>query len=180
MTSSSNPPHNRSSFRLAYPKGFRRALYRFPILLYRLRLGWLLGNRFLLLEHYGRKSGNLRYAVIEVVDHDIDEGSYVVAAAWGRQSDWFKNLSKAPRVYITVSAARFRCTSEQITAQEAERHLRAYSVRHPFAFKQIGSLLIGQGAHTTDEIIRAFVDSIPFVKFSPIREDDERISSNAA
>jgi deazaflavin-dependent oxidoreductase (nitroreductase family) len=156
-----------------------RALYRFPILLYRLRLGWILGHRFLLLEHHGRKSAKLRYAVIEVVDHDRDEGSYVVAAAWGTQSDWFKNISKAPRVYITVSAARFLSTSERITAQEAERHLRTYSIRNPFTFKKIGSLLIGQGAHATEEIIRAFVDSIPFVKFSPIREDNNRISSDA-
>lgn len=60
--------------------------------------------------------------------------------------------------------------SLKITPQAAQRHLRTYSVRNPFAFKQIGALLIGQGAHTTDEIMRAFADSIPFVKFSPIKE----------
>jgi len=180
MTSSGSPPQGRTSFRLPYPKGFMRILFRFPILIYRLHLGWLLGKRFLLLEHRGRKSGKLKYAVIEVVDRDPDGRSYVVAAAWGAQSDWFKNILITPRVYVTVSTTRFPAASEKITPHEAERYLHTYSVRNPFAFKQIGSLLIGQGAHTTDEIIRAFVDSVPFVKFSPIREGDYGISPKAS
>jgi len=33
---------------------------RMPVWLYRLHLGWLLGNRFLCIAHRGRKSGKLR------------------------------------------------------------------------------------------------------------------------
>jgi hypothetical protein len=49
------------------PTGWVRALLRLPILLYRLHLGWLLGHRFLLLTHVGRKSGLQRRTVLEVV-----------------------------------------------------------------------------------------------------------------
>ena len=50
----------------ATPRGLACLAFRLPIGLYRLRLGWLLGDR-LLLTHIGRKSGLPRQAVIEVV-----------------------------------------------------------------------------------------------------------------
>ena len=43
------------------PAGFTRAVFRLPIHLYRLRLGWLFGNRLLLLNHIGRVSGKARH-----------------------------------------------------------------------------------------------------------------------
>jgi deazaflavin-dependent oxidoreductase (nitroreductase family) len=173
MTSPDHPPQSRTSFRLPYPKGFLRLIMRFPILLYRLRLGWLLGQRFLLLEHRGRRSGKPKHAVIEVVDHDPNDGSYVVAAAWGAQSDWFKNILATPGVHVTVSTNRFPATAERIPEHEAARHLRAYAERNPFAFNRLGSLLIGQSTRDTEEVVQAFATSIPFVKFSPIRSDGQ-------
>ena len=45
-----------------------RWVVRGPLWLYRMRLGFRLGNRMLMLEHRGRSSGLRRYAVLEVVD----------------------------------------------------------------------------------------------------------------
>lgn len=50
------------------PRGLLRLGFRLPIWLYRLNLGWILGERFLLLTHTGRKSGLVRQTVIEVYD----------------------------------------------------------------------------------------------------------------
>ncbi|MEV4158495.1 nitroreductase family deazaflavin-dependent oxidoreductase, partial [Nocardia salmonicida] len=66
--------------RPAPPTGIRRLMFRAPIHLYRLRLGWLFGGRLLLLDHAGRVSGKPRQAVIEVVEHDSVDGSYVVCS----------------------------------------------------------------------------------------------------
>jgi hypothetical protein len=44
----------------AMPHGLTRLAFRLPIWLYRLRLGWLLGDRLLLLTHIGRTSGQRR------------------------------------------------------------------------------------------------------------------------
>ena len=49
------------------PSGTLRLVFRLPIYLYRLNLGWLLGHRGLLLTHQGRKSGLLRETVLEVI-----------------------------------------------------------------------------------------------------------------
>ncbi len=56
------------------PRGFLRLLARLPIVLYRLRLGWLLGRRFLLLTHTGRKSGTEYATVLEVLCTDPSTG----------------------------------------------------------------------------------------------------------
>lgn len=168
MTRSRNEPRSRSSFQIPYPKGILRRAMRVPILLYQIHLGWLLGKRFLLLEHCGRRSGILRKAVVEVVDYDPHRGTYVVAAAWGRRSDWFLNILAEPDVHVTVGAHRFPATARQLSSEEAAGHLQTYSVRHPFAFKQIGSWLVGRRSREPKEIIQAFVAAIPFVEFSPV------------
>jgi hypothetical protein len=59
-----------------------RWLVRAPVWLYRARLGILLGPRFVMLEHTGRKSGARRYVVLEVVQHRA-AGSYVVVSGFG-------------------------------------------------------------------------------------------------
>ena len=45
------------------PSGVSRALFRAPIYLYRLGLGWLFGKRILLLNHIGRVSGKQRQVI---------------------------------------------------------------------------------------------------------------------
>jgi deazaflavin-dependent oxidoreductase (nitroreductase family) len=64
--------------------------------------GGILGGRFLLLEHIGRKSGRTRQTVLEVVGHDAESGRYVVASGWGTRSDWFQNVERGPRVTVQV------------------------------------------------------------------------------
>jgi len=45
-------------------------LFKLPLLLYRLRLGWLLGKRFMLLTHVGRRSGKVRRTILAVLRFD--------------------------------------------------------------------------------------------------------------
>ena len=170
MSPDRNMNTNQSSIQLRYPSGLLRALMRFPILLYRLHLGWLLGKRFLLLEHRGRKTGMIRKAVIEVVDYDIQKGSYVVAAAWGNKSDWYKNIQAEPNAHIGVGTKRFAVVAKMLSAEDAAQHLNAYATKHPFDFRQLSSLLIGSKSHDTVAIVKSFIEAIPFVEFVPVGE----------
>ena len=158
---------NKSSIKLAHPSGLWRIVFRFPILLYRLNLGWLFGERALLLEHRGRKSGIIRKAVVEVVDHDLQKDSYTVAAAWGNQSDWYKNIQAQPNVSVEVGTKRFAAFAKMLSADEAAQHLNTYATKHPFAFRQLGSHLFGYKSHDTVQIIKSLTDAIPFVEFIP-------------
>jgi hypothetical protein len=65
------------------PAGSRRLVLRAPVYVYRLGLGWLFGNRLMLLNHLGRASGRRHQTILEVADHAPTDGSFVVASGWG-------------------------------------------------------------------------------------------------
>ena len=167
MASQNNRSDQRTAIRLPYPKGLLRFAFRAPILLYRLGLGRLLGVRFLLLEHRGRRSGTRRRTVIEVVDVDPGRGSYLVVSAWGKKADSYRNVSADPAVTIAVSNQRFTAAARTVTTEEAEIHLRNYANRHPIAFRELGSLLVGEASRDAEETIRRFLETMPVVEFTP-------------
>ncbi len=157
------------SIKLAYPSGLARIVFRFPILLYRLNLGWLFGERALLLEHRGRKSGMIRKAVVEVVDHEVQRDSFTIAAAWGNQSDWYKNIQAQPSVNVVVGTKRFPAVAKTLSADETAQHLNTYATKHPFAFRQFGLHMFGLKTRDTGQIIKSLTEAIPFVDLIPVR-----------
>lgn len=87
------------------PRGLLRLGLRLPVWLYRLRLGRLLGRRFVMVTHTGRKSGRQHQTVLEVVRYDPATGVVVVASGWGEKADWFRNILKHRRWWsISVTA----------------------------------------------------------------------------
>ena len=62
------------------PTGALRLAFRLPIYLYRLGLGQLLGHRFMLLTHRGRRSGRVYQTALEVVRYDPSLRETVVAS----------------------------------------------------------------------------------------------------
>jgi len=90
------------------PTGWKKLMFPSGIYVYRLGLGGLFGQRMLLLNHVGRKSGQQRQAVLEVIAHDESENAYYVASGYGRKSDWFQNLQKKPDVTIQVGRKKMR------------------------------------------------------------------------
>jgi deazaflavin-dependent oxidoreductase (nitroreductase family) len=77
-----------------------KTLVRMPMLMWRLGLGALVGRVFMVLTTTGRKSGEPRRAVVEVLEH---EGRKYVLSGHGPHSDWYRNIEADPRV--TVQAA---------------------------------------------------------------------------
>jgi deazaflavin-dependent oxidoreductase (nitroreductase family) len=163
---------HQSAIRFPYPEGLLRLAFRAPILLYRLGLGWLLSSRFLLLEHRGRRSGTTRRTVIEVVDLDPQRGSFFVVSAWGKRADWYRNVLADPAVGVSVSSRRFPAMARTVTPEEAALHLRNYAKHHPTAFRELGSLLVGEASRDLDTTIQRFVDAMPMVEFAPSLPDD--------
>ena len=117
-----------------------RRLMRAPRYLYDLRLGRLLGRRFVLIEHTGRKSGLPRKTVLEVVGYD--DTSMDVAAAWGSKSDWFQNLVANPAA--RVSSGRLRgapATAAAVAPAEAAAVFDRYAREHRRAARALASAL---------------------------------------
>ena len=113
------------------PTGIRRTFFRAPIYLYRVHLGFLLGGRFLLLEHVGRKTGVRRQVVLEVVNHDAVGDGYVLAAGFGPKSDWYRNLRAQPSAKIQVGLRRLSVTAEFLDSETGADFMAHYAAEHP-------------------------------------------------
>lgn len=157
------------------PKGLMRLLFRIPILLYHAHLGWLMGNRFLLLKHIGRKSGKTREVVLEVVRYDKSSGTHIVASGWGEKSDWFRNIQKTPDVIIQSGGRSMRAKAVRLSEREARLELRDYARRHPSAFRYLGRFMLGDSISDSDEDISLLAQTIPLVAFVPV-EDSQKES----
>lgn len=82
--------------------------FKIPTLIYRVGLGGLLGRRFLLLVHRGRKSGLERRALLEVISYRDDPPAAAVLSGWGKRSQWFLNLQAAPPVAVSIGRECWR------------------------------------------------------------------------
>ena len=149
------------------PRGLMRSLLRLPIWLYRVRLGWLLGSRFLMLTHIGRTSGRVRQSVLEVVGYDQARDSYIIASGWGEKADWLRNIQKNPNVLVDVGGRRFEATAERLAPEAALYVARDYARQHPVAFRALAGRLTGQTLTGTDADYRALAQAVPFVALWP-------------
>ena len=145
------------------PRGLLRLLLRLPIWLYRLRLGWSLGNRFLLLTHIGRKTGIPHQTVVEVVSHNDTKDRYVIASGWGEKSDWFRNIQKTPEVRVQVGGRSFQAQATILSVAEAEEELLGYAHEHPAAFRELAKFMMGERLEATREDCGKLAQSIPLV-----------------
>lgn len=149
------------------PRGLLRWLLRTPIWLYRWRLDWLLGHRLLLLTHIGRKSGQPRQTVLEVVQHDKMTNTFVVSSGWGEKADWLRNIQKNPDVQVQSGGQRFSATAERLAPEQATSAVRDYANRNPIAFRKLAVRMIGQPLTGTDADCRTLAQVTPFVILRP-------------
>jgi len=150
------------------PRGFTRILWRLPIWLYRANLGWLLTEHFLLLYHVGRKSGQVRQVVVEVVMRDKADDVYYIAAGFGPSSDWYQNLLKTPQARIQSGFRKVDVTAEIMSVEKAERVILDYARRYPAAIRMLARILgyeVGKG----EEDYRGFARVVPIVALKVIR-----------
>lgn len=151
------------------PRGLSRWLFRLPILLYHLGLGWLLGGRFLLLTHTGRKTGLSHQTVLEVVNYDQDTDTYYVAVGFGPKTDWYRNLLKTPQATIQVKSRQLAVIADPLTPEASGTAMVDYARRHPTAARNLSRLLdyqVHQG--TAEEYRRVGQELVQFVALRPI------------
>jgi deazaflavin-dependent oxidoreductase (nitroreductase family) len=115
---------------------------RLPVWLYRLGLGELLGHRFLLLTHCGRKSGRAYQTMLEVVHYDPSTRESIVVAAWGDRADWYRNLQAHPALRVQTAGVRYTPTHRFLAPGEVDAQLGAYRREHPLA-AWVGAHLLG-------------------------------------
>ena len=148
--------------RKAPPRGWKAKLWRAPIWLYRWHLGWLLGERFLLLTHVGRKSGLPRQAVLEIIKHD--EGTYYSSSGFGEKAQWYQNIVKTPEVEIQVGRKKNAARAERLPYTEAESILEEYAQKHPTALRELSHIL-GLSYDGSEESLKKLAENLPIIAF---------------
>lgn len=144
------------------PKGWQRALFRAPIFLYRAGLGFLLGKRFTMLEHKGRKTGETRRTVLEVVVDDPD--AVYVAAAWGERAQWLQNIEADPRVAFFVGSHRYQTQAEIVDREKALAVVGRYADEHPKALDRLARFMLDDPGDTPEAQAERVAKSIPMVR----------------
>lgn len=132
------------------PFGLQRLFFRFPIYFYRAHFGWLLGKRFLLLNHVGRKSGLPRQTVLEVAHYDPSSDSYTIASGFGTQSDWYRNLQQQPNVTIQVGQRKLAAQARLLTPDESGAAMVRYAHQYPKTAQRLMQVL-GYSGDGSDE-----------------------------
>jgi deazaflavin-dependent oxidoreductase (nitroreductase family) len=149
----------------APPRGLKAIPWRMPIWIYRLGLGGLLGKRFLLLTHVGKKTGLERQTVLEIVQCNPAQGEYYVVSGFGVRSHWYQNIKSNPAVKIQVGYQFFQADAFQLNPQAAGQIILEYAEKHPQALKGL-SKMIGYKIEHTREGYLAFGRQIPVIRFS--------------
>jgi len=151
-----------SSSNIHPPRGFSRLMWRLPIGLYRAHLGWLITSHFLLLEHVGRKSGQARQAVLEVLKRDKANDVYYLAAGFGPSSDWYLNLLKTPQAKIQSGFRKADVLAEVLSIEAAERIILDYARHYPAVLRTLARI-VGYEVGKGEVDYREFAKVVPIV-----------------
>ncbi|MCU0496150.1 MAG: nitroreductase family deazaflavin-dependent oxidoreductase [Anaerolineae bacterium] len=105
---------------------FLKTLLNFPVWMYRLGLGWIVGFApILILTTRGRKTGLARYTPLEYRRH----GSKIyVVAAWGKGANWYQNLLHDPEATVKVGTHTY-CVQATPVEDRAEATRVLYMFR---------------------------------------------------
>jgi len=125
-----------------------------------------MGQRFVLINHIGRKSGQPRQVVVEVVRHDQPTDSYIVCSGFGQKAQWYRNLLATPDVTIQVGARRLAVHAEPLAPAAGSVEFVDYARRNPTAARQL-SKFMGFALDGSEEGYRQAGAQLPFVALRP-------------
>ena len=151
-------------------------VFRAPVRLYRWRLGWLLGYRFLLLTQIGRRTGLRRRTVLEVVEYRPRGPEVVVMNGFGPDSDWLRNIEANPWAAVTVGRQHFIASHRFLGQEEARGVIERYEHRNRVIAPIVRagfSWLLGWRYRGSECDRQRLVQQLPLIAFGP------RASGNA-
>jgi deazaflavin-dependent oxidoreductase (nitroreductase family) len=148
------------------PDGLLLLLFKAPVFLYKFGLGRLMGDRFLLLTHEGRKSGKIRRTLLEVIRYDQGTGESLVISAYGERADWYRNIRAKPALQVCTRGRCFAPRQRFLSTEEAGEAFREYELAHgPYIRRLIK--LTGSEYDGSEESRRELISFFRMVAFSP-------------
>lgn len=154
----------------ARPSSARRRLFRAPVYLYRWKCGRLLGHRFMLLTHTGRRTGLRRHTVLEVMEYRQDGPEAVVMSAFGPNANWLRNIEATAGAEVVIGSQHFRAAHRLLDKEEAVAVITGYERHNRFIapiVRAVLSLLLGWRYRGSTSDRRRLVTQLPLIAFRP-------------
>ena len=143
------------------PTGLFKHILHAPVWVFRARLGFLLGRRFVMLEHQGRRSGKLRQTPLEVVRRQED--SYILCSGTGPNADWYRNIRAKPALALWVGSRKHPVDQRFLEPAEGATVFAHYEEAHPKAATRLMEMM-GVSHDGTHDSRVAMVETIPMVE----------------
>jgi deazaflavin-dependent oxidoreductase (nitroreductase family) len=150
-------------------RGWGSWLSRWPVLVYRLHLGWLLGRRFMLVTHRGRRSGKIRRTGVMVLRYDRRNREALVAAG-SRRADWYRNIQASPAIEIAIGRERYRPAQRFLETEEIAKLLALSRRQSPFTAR-MQSMFFRWPWQASDKELLDLAHSLGGVAFRPVGTD---------
>ena len=140
-------------------------LFKMPLILYRMRLGWLLGKRFMQITHIGRRSGKIYRSVLAVLKFDEKTREIYVVSAW-KGSDWYSNIQANPALLVETGFIRYEPVQRTLSAEEIFETVMEFRRKHP-TFGRLVCRIPGWDWNANEEEFMELARSLRGVVFQP-------------
>jgi deazaflavin-dependent oxidoreductase (nitroreductase family) len=111
-------------------------IFKLPVFLYHLHLGWLLGKRFMQISHIGRRSGKVHRTILAVLRFDNNTKEIYAVSAW-KGSDWYFNIQAKPALQVETGFVRYAPVQRTLSPEEITTTFMEYRKEHPFFSRMI-------------------------------------------
>ena len=146
-----------------------KALFKLPILFWRLGLGPIQGRIIMIITHIGRKTGIPHHTAVEF--HTMNGIKYI-PCAFGSKSQWYRNIMANPRVTIQTADGTEQMIAIRITQDdELVSVIEMILERNP---SLMNWYLESIGIAPNREEILAHKDQLYFLRFDPTSDPTPR------
>lgn len=166
MSNSTASLHAKSVKHDGKAPSFMIPIFKLPNILYRLRLGWLLGKYFMQVVHLGRHTGKVRRTVLAVLRFDPKTREILAVSAW-KGSDWYYNIQAAPALRVETGRVHYVPDQRTLSPDEITTAFMEYRERHPLFSRMVCRIPGWKWDSTYDEFLE-LARTLRGVAFKPL------------
>ena len=144
-------------------------LFKMPVFLDKIGLGWLNSPHFLILTTTGRKTGLLHQTPLEY-RYEPESDTYIIMAGWGGRTDWYRNTIAHPRVHVKLKGRQFAAYAKPLLAEEVAALMRDAIRINPHTLR-IWSRWAGRPLDGSYQSLLGAANHFPSLRLIPVREE---------
>jgi len=135
-SSAHNLPQTKSDKKNEKAPSFMIPIFKMPVFLYRIHLGWLFSKRFMLITHVGRRSGKVRRTILAVLRFDEQTKEIYAVSAW-KGSAWYYNIQATPALQVETGFVHYAPVQRTLSPEEITTAFVEYRKKHPIFSRMI-------------------------------------------